>query len=96
LIQVRDGRALIPHHVGMSRFFFDLHECGRVVTDEEGVKMSDVNAARTNAIHEARQIMAAEVSHGRLCLACHIEVQDEARNAVLVVAFADAVAVSGR
>ena len=64
--------------------------------DSEGVEMPDASAARVNAIHEARQIMADEVAHGRLCLACHIEVQDEARNAVLVVAFADAIVVSGR
>lgn len=53
--------------------------------------MSDIDAARANAVHEVRQIMASEVSHGRLCLACHIEVQDEARNALLVVAFEDAI-----
>ena len=96
LIHVRDGREIIFYYIGMSRFFFDLHECGRVLIDSEGVEMPDASAARVNAIHEARQIMADEVAHGRLCLACHIEVQDEARNAVLVVAFADAIVVSGR
>ncbi|MEG3085661.1 hypothetical protein U1707_18635 [Sphingomonas sp. PB2P12] len=80
----------------MSRYFFNLHERGRVLIDSEGVEMPNAYAARANAVHEARQIMADEVSHGRLCLACHIEVQDEARNAVLVVAFADAIIVSGR
>ena len=80
----------------MSRFFFDLHECGRVLIDSEGVEMPDASAARVNAIREARQIMADEVAHGRLCLACHIEVQDEARDTVLMVAFADAIIVSGR
>jgi hypothetical protein len=95
LIQVRDRGANITHDAGMPQFFFDLHECGRVLIDDEGVEMPDAEAARTNAVHEARQIMAAEVSHGRLCLACHIEVQDEARNVVLVVAFADAIVLSG-
>ena len=55
--------------------------------------MPDLGAAQANAVHEARQIMAAEVSHGRLCLACHIEVQDEARNALLLVAFQDAIVI---
>lgn len=77
----------------MARFFFNLHECGRVVIDEEGATMPDLGAAQANAVHEARQIMAAEVSHGRLCLACHIEVQDEARNALLLVAFQDAIVI---
>lgn len=80
----------------MPRFFFNLHECGRVVIDDDGVQMADGNAARANAVHEARQIMAAEVSHGRLSFSCHIEVQDEARKVLLIVPFADAVVVSGR
>jgi hypothetical protein len=95
LTQVHDKGANIAYRLGMPQFFFDLHECGRVLIDDEGVEMPDADAARTNAVYEARQIMAAEVSHGRLCLACHIEVQDEARKTVLVVAFADAIALSG-
>jgi hypothetical protein len=79
----------------MGRLFFNLHECGRIFLDEEGAEMSDIGAARANAVHEARQIMAAEVLQGRLCLACHIEVVDNEKNALLVVAFSDAVIVSG-
>ena len=96
LIHVRDESPNIPHHAGMARFYFDLHECGSIFIDSEGVEMLDADAARANAVHEARQIMADEVAHGRLCLSCHIEVQDEARNVLLVVAFADAIVVSGR
>jgi hypothetical protein len=84
LIQVRDRGANITNDASMTQFFFDLHECGRVLIDDEGVEMPDADAARTNAVHEARQIMA-----------CHIEVHDEARNVVLVVAFADAIVLSG-
>jgi hypothetical protein len=55
-IQVRDEDQVIPHHTGMVRFNFDLHECGRILIDSEGVEMPDANAARANAVHEAHQI----------------------------------------
>ncbi len=95
LTQVHDKPADILYETGMARFFFNLHECGRIFSDEEGAEMPDVAAARANAINEARQIMAAEVLQGRLCLACHIEVLDNARRPLLIVAFNDAVVVSG-
>lgn len=78
----------------MARFFFDLHERGRVVIDHEGVELPDATAARANAVHEVRQIMASEVSHGRLCFACHIEVRDEARNTLFIVAVEDAIVIT--
>ena len=78
----------------MARFFFDLHERDHVLIDEEGADLVDTDAARANALHEARQLMAADISNGHLCFACHIEVRDEAGNFILSVAFQDAIIFS--
>jgi hypothetical protein len=43
----------------------------------------------------AREIMSNEVKNGKLCLSCHIEVEDEAGQVVLTLPFKEAVQVSG-
>ena len=75
----------------MARFFFNLHERGYALIDEEGADFINADAARLNALHETRQLMAADISNGHLCFACHIEVQDETGNFILSVAFQDAI-----
>lgn len=79
----------------MKRYYFHLHECGRSVRDDEGAMLPDVDAARERAMVEARSIMCAEVSEGRLCLNCNIEVLDEAGRLAVNVPFKEAVALSG-
>ena len=79
----------------MARYHLNLHECGTVYADEEGVDLPDPEAARAQAIKEARSIMAAEVREGQLCLSCHIEVADDLGHVILKIAFKDAVAVTG-
>lgn len=94
LIEDQDNGAGVRHHIVMERFFFDLHERDRVLIDEEGTELPDATAACANALHEARQIMAAGIAEGALTLDCHIEVQDERRNVLLIVPFKDAVTFS--
>ena len=77
------------------RFFFDLHECGRVTPDREGKDYPDLDTAITAAIEAAREIMCAEVSDGRLCLSCHIDILDEQRQRVHTMKFRDAVVITG-
>ena len=79
----------------MSRFYFHLHECGTVCTDEEGFELAGLGEARTQAIAAARDVMSEEVLHGRLCLSCHIEIADSAGATLLVVPFRDALTLSG-
>jgi hypothetical protein len=79
----------------MTRFYFNLHECGRSTPDSEGVLLADVGAARAQAVAEARAIMSAEVAEGRLCLSCHIEVLGADGRQVVNVPFTEALAVSG-
>lgn len=78
------------------RYFFHLHECGATIADEEGVELADVAAVRARALREARAMMAAEVSEGRLCLGCAIEVTDAAGARVLSLPFREAVTISGQ
>ncbi len=79
----------------MSRFYFHLDECGAICADEEGFELADIDAARVQAIAAARDIMCDEVSRGRLCLSCRIDVADESGAIVLVVPFKEAVTLSG-
>lgn len=76
------------------RYFFDLHECGTVTTDDEGCVLSSVADARAHAIQAARDVMKHEIGQGRLCLGCAIIVRGEAGNTVFTVPFSEAVAVS--
>lgn len=79
----------------MPRYFFDFHECGRHYPDEEGRLLGDRRMIHAVALHEARQLMAAEVQEGRLCLSCRIEVLDEDRRPVMAISFKDALEVKG-
>lgn len=79
----------------MPRFFFNLHECGTTVEDEEGRICESIDEAREKALCDAREIMCAELKDGKLCLACRVEVLDERHVVLLEVPFADAVEISG-
>ena len=77
------------------RYFYDLHECGVFFRDEEGAERDSISDARDDALRAARDIMRAEVSEGRLCLSCKIEVKDAAGTVVLTVPFREAITVTG-
>lgn len=79
----------------MQRYYFNLHECGRVTPDPEGCELSGIDQAREHAVREARAIMSAEVEEGRLCLGCHIEVVDADGQVAATVPFTAALSVSG-
>lgn len=79
----------------MTRFYFNLHECGHSTLDNEGVLLADVAAARDKAVAEARAIMSAEVFEGRLCLGSNIEVLGYNGELAVNVPFVEALTVSG-
>lgn len=79
----------------MQRYFFHLHECGRVTVDEEGAVLPTLEDVRARAIHQARAIMCAEVQEGRLCLSCNIEVVDPQGALAVNVPFTEAISISG-
>lgn len=79
----------------MTRYFFHLHECGTVLLGDEGADLPDMDAAIARGVVVAREIMAEEVRHGRLCLACFFEIEDEAKTETARVYFRDAIVVTG-
>ena len=81
--------------MGMEHLFFDLHECGSVTPDEFGQDVSSLAEARAEAIAAARDVMSAEIKDGKLCLGCHIAINDASGREPDRVSFRDAVAISG-
>ena len=80
----------------MQRFFFRVVECGgKVLEDPDGMTLADAEEARSQAKEDARELMAADVKAGELCLGCHIEVDDEDGVRVMDVPFREAIRVSG-
>ncbi len=69
----------------MAQYHFHLHDCGCRVEDEEGSVFPDQASARQHAILCARDVIAAEVLTGRLCLGCHIEIENECDKDVFLV-----------
>ena len=79
----------------MALYFFHLHECGTVTRDSEGRELADMAQARAAGLIEARSVMADEGAHGRLCLACHIQIEAAGTGDTSIVHFHDAVVVTG-
>lgn len=70
-----------------------LHQRNEIyVPDEEGEEFADLAAAREKALVGARSILSEEVKYGALDLRGAIEIA-EGETIVLVVSFAEAVAV---
>ncbi|MFL6845183.1 MAG: DUF6894 family protein [Allosphingosinicella sp.] len=65
----------------------------RFTEDEEGRELADLDAARQNAVREARSIMAAEMRDGVLNLASFIEIEDKAAGTSVTLPFSEAVRI---
>jgi hypothetical protein len=78
--------------ITVPRFRFHLYNDVHTV-DEEGRQFADFDAARIEAISNARELMASDMqTNGEINLAHWIELEDDAGELV-VVAFSDAVSV---
>ena len=77
----------------MAQYLFHLHECGDIIEDEEGRELASAADALDQAIREARDLMAAEVASGKLCLGCHIEVVNAATGKAFSVPFRSAIKI---
>ncbi len=60
----------------MTKYYFHVHECGTVTKDPQGKMLIDLASAFQVAIRKAWSTMAFEVANGKLCLACHIEIEN--------------------
>lgn len=71
----------------MARYLFHLHHCGDLISDEEGRELDSLEAAVAQAQVDARGLMAAELSEGKLCLGCQIEVVEVETGRAIIVPF---------
>lgn len=76
----------------MPVFYFNLYD-DVVAIDDEGRELTDVGAARTEAIAAARELICEQVREGRLNLRHTIQVEDEDRRPVLTLPFSAALEV---
>jgi hypothetical protein len=74
----------------MPRFFFNVYD-DVFATDEEGLVLPNLDAARLQALAGARAIMADQVTHGYLVRSHWIDILDEAGAIVLHLPFRDAI-----
>ena len=74
----------------MPRFFFNVYD-DVIATDEDGLTLPNLDAARLQAIVEARALMADQVTRGYLVRSHWIDVLDEGGSIVLHLPFGDAI-----
>jgi hypothetical protein len=79
----------------MTLYYFHLHACGTVTEDRDGRSLVDLASACQVAIREAWATMATEVARGRLCLSCHIEIENRDTGERTRVPFRDALTLTG-
>jgi hypothetical protein len=80
----------------MPRFYMHVCNGNGFVEDDEGVELPDEATARTKAIAAARDVMAGDMRKGELDLTSFIEVEDEAKQLLFTLTFADAVTITHR
>lgn len=73
------------------RFYFNLCNGAEFTEDEEGVELADDAAARGKAVESLRGVMAGDLPMGDLNTASFIEIEDERRELIETVSFADVV-----
>jgi hypothetical protein len=78
----------------MPRFFFHVVDGVGIASDEDGLELENIAAARDVAVEGAHDILAAEIRYGRIDLSWRIDVADEGGAVVLTLPFSDAVRVA--
>lgn len=78
----------------MARYYLQLHENGDCIEDLEGCECNTPEGARAIALDAARDVMAEGVRAGRLCLKCHIAIEDADHRLLIMVPFSEAVEIN--
>lgn len=74
----------------MPRFYFHIVTRTNVIRDKEGAELTDLGAAKREAIKDARGMMSTAIREGRDISHRHIEICDEVGTVLLKVAFSEA------
>jgi hypothetical protein len=77
----------------MPRFFFNVVVGSAIMIDEDGTELPTVEAARDEALKDARGMMGDAVRQGQDISARKIEICDGAGVVLEVVSFADAITI---
>lgn len=77
----------------MPLYYFHLKDGVDTLIDAEGVQLDGVEAARSSALLQARDIISHEAIQGSINLAQRIDVFDEADRLVCSLQFEDAVEI---
>lgn len=67
------------------RFFFNIRDGGQTFCDPEGTELATLDAARHEALMDARWILAEELRTGRVTLERQLEITDEAGQVLATV-----------
>jgi hypothetical protein len=78
----------------MTRFYFSVVTAAGKIIDQEGTELSDLAAARVEAIKDARSLMSEAILAGNDISGRSIEIGDDSGKILLVVSFADAISRS--
>lgn len=76
----------------MPRYFFHIHD-DLDLRDDEGMELAGESDARRQALAGVREMMCDEMRRGLLTLHHRVEVEDEAGERVLTLAYGDAVTI---
>lgn len=74
----------------MPRFFFNIHDGDQILGDLEGTELATLDAARHEALVDARWILAEELRADGVTLERQFEITDEAGQILATVRFQDA------
>jgi len=77
------------------RYYFHLREDENYVLDEEGRELRDIGMVRAAAMADARSVISAEASDGKIPLRSIIEVENSEGEKVFELLFRDAVTLDG-
>ena len=73
----------------MPNYFFHIYDATGTLQDDEGMVLPNLDAARTEAIQSAREILAETIRAGGVVDGRRFEVADESGDILFVVPFAD-------
>jgi hypothetical protein len=73
----------------MPRFFFDVVDGSEVTSDQEGVEFADLEAARTEAVQGARDLVAHGIMRNEDVSGQSFSIRDEKGQTVALVPFRD-------
>lgn len=77
----------------MSKYHFHLWDGTCLIHDPEGAELPDMAAVRDRALQTARELLAEEITDGKLPLYMRLDVEDEGNRIVHRLNFSDVVQI---